>query len=422
MASRFPPGNPGEGGRLASRSRPDSARAGTRSTGDLPHAVGSLFRWAREAQRLSQDQVAELTEGRRGQVSRTMVSAIECGQCLPGLETFVALSCALHVNPMEVLERVDLAAKLPLDITELPPEELRSRAEDYFWAGDYRSALAAYDAMRDQLLLDPPQQHAELSRRHARIEINRAAALRRCCALSAARTAAERAIALADGIPELQAEAYVVLATVLVQSGLLPFAQDAAEHAVRLSIGQPAHGLAWIVKGETFFALRRFEDARAAFSLARKLVRQARDRKHAINVEGNLGASLLGLGRRALARQRFARAVRLAKEHDVPAAEAFWLVELGRVLLEEGKLEEAEAHARAALRIAKPADQALTIFRAEWLRHLVSRARGSAGDRHRLAYLRKLYVRVREHRGLSVIREYEAAMIEPRAERKEGAG
>lgn len=56
------------------------------------------------------------------------------------------------------------------------------------------------------------------------------------------------------------------------------------------------------------------------------------------------------------------------------------------------------------------------------LRHLVSRARGSAADdRHRLAYLRKLFVRVREHRGLAVVKEYEAAMTESRKGPKEDA-
>lgn len=401
-----------------SKARRDPVEEKTRQrrtqSSPLSKTVGALFRSAREAQHLSQEQVASLAGDGPGELSRTTISSIERGVNLPGLEVLLSLSRVLNIEPTEVLERVNLHMTQPVNLTGVTRDELFCRAEEFFWAGDYRKALATYDAMVEQLILDPPASSEERARLYARIEVNRAAALRRCCALSAARAAAERAVSLSDGMPALQAEAYVVLATLLVQTGRLHFAQDAAEHAVRLSEESASHGLAWIVKGEALFASERFKEARDAFLEARKLVRKARDHKHMINVEGNLGASLIGLGQGKQARARFAKAVELARKYSVPAAEAFWLVELGRCALEESELEKADSYAIAALRIAKPADQVLTIFRAEWLRHLIVRRRNpKAPDRNRLFFLRKLYGRVKEHRGLAVIKEYEEAIIAP---------
>ena len=57
--------------------------------------VGALFRAARRSQELSQEQLAALTRGRPGRVSRAMISAIERGVHLPGLEVLLTLAHAL---------------------------------------------------------------------------------------------------------------------------------------------------------------------------------------------------------------------------------------------------------------------------------------------------------------------------------------
>ena len=61
------------------------------------------------------------------------------------------------------------------------------RAIDSFWAGDYRSAVAYYDAVLAILERDPEPPERDL--RTARIEVSRAAALRRSGATAAARAA-----------------------------------------------------------------------------------------------------------------------------------------------------------------------------------------------------------------------------------------
>ena len=100
--------------------------------------------------------------------------------------------------------------------------------------------------------------------------------------------------------------------------------------------------------------------------------------------------------------------------YKVPASEAFWLVALGRAALLDHRLEEADTYAVAALAIAKPMDNLLTSFRAEWVRHLVQRERRPEDrDRHRVAYLKKLYARLEQHRGVEEISEFERAYRSP---------
>jgi len=393
-------------------------RAAGTSPPALPQAVGILFRAAREAQRLSQEQVAELTRARAGQeVSRAAVSEIERGRCLPGLEALMSLSRVLHVEPAEVLERVDLHATVPVDVTDVSLEDLLRRGEELLWAGDYRGALALYDAMFERLVLAPPSDDAERKFWRARIEINRAVALRRCSAMKAAQATAQRAVELSEGIPALQAEAYMALNAVLSHEGLFTLARVASDQAIALAADTSDPGLqgrAWNQRGNTLYRMGRPREARQAFLEARKLLKQARRHHDQIKVEGNIGACLLELGRRADARRRFQTAVELARKYHDPAAEAFWLIALGHVALDDEDHDEAASRANAALRIAKPAEQHLTIFRAEWLLHLIARKKDPQDpDRHRLAYLRKLYVRVQEHKGLDEIKQFEAAVLRP---------
>lgn len=383
--------------------------------------MGLLFRAAREAQHLSQDQLAAMTGGPDAKLSRTMISSIERGRHSPGLETLVCLTRALHVDPAEVFERVDLAMAQPVDLTGVGLDELNRRARESFWAGDFRTALATYDAMLERLVLDPPEDAEERTRQHARVEINRAAALRRCGALKASRGAAERAIALAERSPGLQAEAYTVLASLLNQMANLPLARDASNRAVELSakgdIDIQVH--AWTGRGAILYRSGSFEEARRAFLEAGALGRRASDRHHLVHIEGNIGMCLLGLGRREQARKRLMNAVELARKQAVPALEASWLVELGRIALDQQLLDEADRYTEAALRIARPREHLSTVFRAEWVRHLVARRRDPrAADRQRLAYLRKLFLRL-EDRDLGEVREFREEVMTPRDAQQE---
>jgi transcriptional regulator with XRE-family HTH domain len=55
-------------------------------------AVGGIFRSAREMQRLSQHQVAALTDAMPWRISRTAIGDIERGRSLPGIEALVSLA------------------------------------------------------------------------------------------------------------------------------------------------------------------------------------------------------------------------------------------------------------------------------------------------------------------------------------------
>jgi tetratricopeptide (TPR) repeat protein len=345
-----------------------------------------------------------------------MISAIERGVHMPGVEVLLTLAQTLHISPNEVIERLELSRGIDIETSGLTHEEADRLASKAFWAGDHRRAAAYYDSMLRNLEdqpLDDPDDHRD---RLTTIEIRRGTALRRCGITTTARSAIEHAIELADGNPELQAQAYVVLVALLVQLGCLPLARDAADRAVQLSANcEPkVKGWAWIEKGEVLSASGRFADARKAFLEARRQVRLAEDRNHQVHVEGNIGACLHGMGSLVQARHRYVKAVELAREFEMPAAEALWLLELSRLSLDEKHLDQADQYAQASLRIAKAEDQGLTCFRAEWMRHKIQRMQNpDETDRHRLAYLRRLYTRLDQHRGIDEIKEFRRAHCSP---------
>ena len=325
----------------------------------------------------------------------------------------LTLSQVLHISPSEVLERLELARGESIDASGMSYEELDRQASQSFWSGDPRRAVACYDSMLSRLEEDPPPDAEELLHRTATTELRRGAALRRCGASVAARGGIERAITLSDGIPEIQVQAYLVLTALLVQLGRLPLARDASERALQLAddlTDVKLQGWAWIEKGEVLAAFGKHAEARDAFLAARKCIKQVGDFHHAIKIEGNIGHCLHELGRFDQARRRYLNAIALSRRHKVPAAEALWLVELGRLALHERQPADADASALAALRIAKSLDDLLCCFRAEWLRHLVHHERRPGeSDRHRMAYLKKLYVQLEEHRGIEEIQQFKRA-------------
>jgi len=202
---------------------------------------------------------------------------------------------------MEVLERVGLSTTAPVDLTDHSHEQLRQQAEQFFWAGDYRRALSVYDAMYQRVLLEPPGDPEEATRMEARIEINRAVTLRQCSALQASEASAKRAVELAKNVPDLQAEAFIVLASLYSHLGMLEFAELAAGRALALTRdGEPGLlGQAWNQMGNTLQRAHRFDESREAFLEARKLAIRTREHRLHVKAEGNIGSCLLAIGRRA---------------------------------------------------------------------------------------------------------------------------
>ena len=187
--------------------------------------IGLFFRSARETQQLSQEQLADLTRSRPGRVSRAMISAVERGRHLPGIEVLLTLSQVLHVSPSEVLERLELARAEIIDTDGLSFEELNRQAKERFWKGDPRGAVVCYDAMLRLIRDGNPDNGQAATRELALVELKRGAALRRCGAPTAARSSIERSITLAEDLPDVQTQAYVVLVALLVQMGRLPLAR-----------------------------------------------------------------------------------------------------------------------------------------------------------------------------------------------------
>jgi transcriptional regulator with XRE-family HTH domain len=376
-------------------------------------SVGNFLRATRESLSLTQAQVADRTKGSAWQVSRAAVSAIERGQNFPGLEAMLALSNVLRIDPKELIERARLTA-VPVDVTGLSDEELERQAEQYFWAGNFKQALSIYEAMLEKLALEAPEKRDELVRRTAVLEVRRATTLKRAGALLSAIASAERAISLSAAFPQIQAEAYIVLAGLQCQRGHLPLAGDAALRAIELARrARPrTRAFAWMIQGRVFYESKSYEEARQTFLEAASHAEAAGDDMHLTHIEGDVGMCWLAQGDRDEARRWLERATERAKRQKQPILEASWLVELGKIAEGEGRVGDAESLARAALRIARPRDHKLTVFRAEWLRHrLAVRARPKATDRERIEELRGLFEHLEEHQGIEEIREFKDTVL-----------
>ena len=81
-------------------------------------------------------------------------------------------------------------------------------------------------------------------------------------------------------------------------------------------------------------------------------------------------------------------------------------------LLREKRFDEADGHAKAALRLAKPLEHRMTVFRAEWLRHRLVKLRNpEESDRHRMAYVRKLFMLLDRHEGIEEVLEFKQTVM-----------
>jgi tetratricopeptide (TPR) repeat protein len=342
-------------------------------------------------------------------LSRAAISAIERGQNFPGMEAMLALSNVLYVDPKELIERARLSTVVPIDITGVSYDELDRQASQFFWAGEFRKAVSVYDAMLEKAALEPNGDEVERAQRIATLEVRRATALKRAGALLAAIATIERAISLSESFPGIQAEAYVVLAGLQCQRGHLPLAADAAARAIELSssAAPPTQGWAWMAKARVDYLSDRFVEARQAYLEARRRAELAGDHHHLTHIDGNIGTCYLAQGNTNEARRWIRRAIDSARMRNQPTLEASWLIELGRIALSERNGKQADRLAQAALRIARPREQLLTIFRGEWLRHQVARANDpSRSDRARLAYLKKLFMQLDQHEGIDEIQEF----------------
>jgi len=395
---------------------PDSPRAPDKHAG-AQRSIGHFLRTTRTAQGLTQDQVAAMTRQTPWHLSRAAISAIERGQNFPGMEAMLALSHVLYVDPKELIERARMSSAAPVDVTGISLDELDRRASRYFWAGDFRRALAVYDAMLERIVLEPLDDPRATAERVAGLEIRRATALKRAGALLSAIATAERAIALSSDFPRIHAEAYIILADLQCQRGHLPLAQDAASKAVRLAerLDPQVRGWAWMVNAHVLYLRKEHEAARQAFEEARRQAERAGDERHLTHIDGDIGLCWLAAGRADEARQWIERAVESARRQAQPALEASWLVELGKIALDQGSLGEAEDHAAGALRIAKSRENLLTMFRAEWLRHRILRTiRPTERDRHRLTRLRKLFLHLDQHEGIEEVQAFKEAVLRAR--------
>lgn len=335
----------------------------------------------REGLGLTQEQLAAKTLHLRRPVARATISALEQGKHSPTAATIVAICKVLHVEPMEVIDRLEVAAGsgVPESASDA---DLEARLHECLAAEALHEALEILGRLCAR---EPGPQRIEWT-------ICRARTLGRLGALRAAKAVAERAVSLSSGDPARQADAYLALSEALARLDNLQLALDAAERAVERShCAAQIQGRARLQQGRVLQRAGRPEDARQAFVAGREQAAACGDMSLSIECEGSAGICLLELGRVREAHMRVLRCVERARRHDMPAREAHWLVELGRIALADGRIADAQRHADAALPLARRCAEWPIVFGATMLRHRITRRVDPADpDRRRVAYLKKI--------------------------------
>ena len=407
------------GARKLSRPRSSSKHNGSGTMlEDAQVSVGNFLRSAREALRMTQAQVAEKTLESPWRLSRAAVSAIERGQNFPGLEAMLALSNVLYIDPKELIERARLTAVVPVDMTGLTDQELESRAGQLFWAGDFKRALAVYDAMAHKLALEGTGEgRGRLPAGHAGDPARDDAQAAGCSDLG---HRLGRARDLALGVAAQDPGRGLRRAGRPASPARAP-AAGAGRRRARHRTGharQPrAADLGLPGQGQDALPGRRLRGRQGRVSgspaSGRGFIRITRTSR--TSPETWLSAACRS-ARPNEARRWIDQAVALAREHKQPALEGNWLVESGKIALAGGDSEEAErtgpgrAEDRATPRA--PADHVLRGVAA--LPCGPADSAGRARTKDTSALLHDLFQRLDEHEGVDEIVDYKETMLRSR--------
>ncbi len=388
-----------------------------KSTGDSASAsaVGAALRASRRALGLSQHQVSDLTAEYGIPVSRSAICDIERGCNLPGIESLVSLCNVLQLDLRELVDRIVSPMQLAGDVAQSSIPELKRRVSLLYWNGQYRAMAAVCSVLLARIEAEPLSEPKDQQRLCVRIELSRSAALRRTGRFQAAEVAVRRSLHFAAGNIDFQADCLLSLARLHTDQAIYPLAQAESDLAIRLAERGGSLRIlafAWAARAQYLHATLRLEEAAEANRRSRDYAIQVGDERLQAGAEGSLGSCLLDLGHPSAAFKRCAGAVELARKGGDRNGEATWQIETGFVALSLETPDEAERRAAAGLRIARNCDNLTTVFRGIWLQHRISRRRNSLKpDRHRIAYLKRLYPRVAGHKNVDVIREFRREIL-----------
>ena len=114
-------------------------------------SIGVFLKSMRECLGMTQDQLAVKTESVGWPVSRATISAIEKGKHSPTAVTVMTLTTALHVDPMEIFDRLKIATAVPEEYRKWTVEQLEARSKKLFAERRFRETLTVLDTMMDRL-------------------------------------------------------------------------------------------------------------------------------------------------------------------------------------------------------------------------------------------------------------------------------
>jgi len=338
---------------------------------------------------------------------------------MPSVDALVGLCRSLDLDTNEILERVAIGVRASLDVSDKGWEELRSGAEELFWEADYGGHWRCTTRCSSGSPMSRRGVRARVVKPGSRSTVRSRYVNAAPCALR--RPPPSGRLLSREGMPTLQAEALMVLASLWSHEGLPDVAEPIARRAVDLSSqgGAKLQGQAWNQLAIVLVRAGRPDEAHGALLEARKFARAARDYRNALSIEGHIGSCLMARGR--------PRKVLRARHR--PGAEA--RRPFGRGALAGGIGGGSSGGGRPRIsRSSRPrgvANRQARRPRADGRSRGVDPPRSREAqvprgdkDRHRVAYLRRLLGRV-GHEGFEVVERIKRELLEPSGATEDGS-
>ena len=328
-----------------------------------PKKFGRYLRKIREDRRLSLDTVEEMSFGFPGRVTKSHLSRIENGLAEPSFPRMFALSQIYGVPIASLADRFesDLRREMhPSDLSDKSDGIALTEARELTVAGRYSEALMLYEVLLERTSPEHRDQLVSLRL----LVVN--------CLIHLGRygLAKEESEALL-GMPALTGHqrlstlrSFAISCCRLQKYSLAMMVLDQVDRDPATAEAAPGLRAELLtVRGNTLYALARFDEATEAYHTARKLYVDLSLTFEACRVTINLASALIEKVQPGQARQRLRQALEEAEQHGYDRLIALALSNLGLIAYREDDLAAAESYCLRSNALARPREYLTVVFR-----------------------------------------------------------
>lgn len=337
---------------------------------------GSYLRKLRESRKLSLDAVEEMASGFADRITKSHLSRIENGQAEPTFRRMYALSLIYGVPVTALAERFELDLKLDAvdGAVALDPDlEPFEQAYRLRLSGRYLEALRIYEG----LLAAPDARDPTAV---VRLRLHRVNCLIQLESYGVAKEEVESILDLPDLSDELTELALLYFAMACYRSGRHTVALLAVDRAETMAgrRSEPSRVSADIaaLKGNLVFAVRRFDEAAAAYERADALYGALDLAFDRCRVRRNLATTLIATGDVAGARAILDEVIATAEAGGYDRQLAYAYSDLAAIAWREDDLKAAESYCLRSNVIARPREYISLVFRNCYYLWRIARQRG----------------------------------------------